>query len=346
MVGEGHLAVRAAQHLAAVLADHVGGEAAPVQEKQGLSAVVQILADGLDQRLEKGLVLVPPGVEHGGLRHGELAHPIGKMQIAEPAVFRRVIAGDQGRGGAQDHHGRSELSPHQGQVAAVVAHPLRLFVGTLVLLVDHDHAQPLQRREQGRAGADHDHRLAAPDAAPLVETLAVGKPGVQDGDAAVEAALEAADQLRGERDLRHQHQRALAGGQGDGDGLQIDLGLAASGDAVQEEGGEDAGGDGLGDPGKGGGLVRVERKGGVVVEALGAKGVAVDLALDQARGPKLHQPVQLRGAVAETRPERRRRMFAGLGQELDDLEPLAARAGGGLRDGAVEPLDAHALAAA
>ena len=48
-------------------------------------------------------------------------------------------------------------------------------------------------------------------------------------------AVELAGHGRRQRDLRHQHQRAAACGQRGVDGVEIDLGFARAGDAVQQE---------------------------------------------------------------------------------------------------------------
>ena len=53
-----------------------------------------------------------------------------------------------------------------------------------------------------------------------------------------EALAEAADELRREADLRHQHQRPPAAREHALHDMQIDLGLAAAGDAVQNKRGE------------------------------------------------------------------------------------------------------------
>ena len=60
------------------------------------------------------------------------------------------------------------------------------------------------------------------------------EPGVEHRDVVAEAGAEARDELRRERDLRHEHDdaRSLARG---GDGAQVDLGLAGAGHAVEEE---------------------------------------------------------------------------------------------------------------
>ena len=64
-----------------------------------------------------------------------------------------------------------------------------------------------------------------------------------------ETALKALDQLRRERDLRHQNQHLAVGPQRGSDDLQIHLGLAAAGHAIQQMRGEapQRGPDGLDD---------------------------------------------------------------------------------------------------
>ena len=108
-----------------------------------------------------------------------------------------------------------------------------------MLLVDHDQPQVAERQEQGRAGADHDaaaaggHRL--PDPAPR------GR-----GDAGVPFGRAAAPKRSSNRAITA-WVRAISGsristwavgigGQGRGDGLQIDLGLARAGDPVEQGG--------------------------------------------------------------------------------------------------------------
>ena len=54
-------------------------------------------------------------------------------------------------------------------------------------------------------------------------------------DVVAEAGAEAGHELRRERDLRHEHERAPACFAARGDGAQVHLGLARAGDAVQEK---------------------------------------------------------------------------------------------------------------
>ena len=78
---------------------------------------------------------------------------------------------------------------------------------------------------------------AAPgaNAAPLVGALGIAEGAVQDRDAIAEAAEELAGDGGRQGDLRNQQQRAAAAGQRGVDGVQIHLGLAGTGDAVQQE---------------------------------------------------------------------------------------------------------------
>ena len=60
-----------------------------------------------------------------------------------------------------------------------------------MLLVDHDQPEVADRREDGRARADRDARLARAQPPPLVVALALAERGVQQRDRVAEARLEA-----------------------------------------------------------------------------------------------------------------------------------------------------------
>ena len=101
-----------------------------------------------------------------------------------------------------------------------------------MLLVDDHEAEVGHRREHGRARPDADARLPAAQAQPLVMALAVAHSRVQHGHGRAEARLEAPDDLRGQGDLRHEHDGPAAALQRRGRGAQVDLGLARAGDAL------------------------------------------------------------------------------------------------------------------
>ncbi len=103
-----------------------------------------------------------------------------------------------------------------------------------MLLVDDDQPEVLDRGEHGRARPHAHPRLALAQPPPLGVALAGRQPRVQHGDGVAEAFDEAPDDLRGERDLGHEHDRAAPLLQRGGGGAQVDLGLARPGHAVQQ----------------------------------------------------------------------------------------------------------------
>ena len=126
-----------------------------------------------------------------------------------------------------------------------------------MLLVDDDEAEVLHRREDGAADADADAGLAASQPPPLRVALARRRaPLWSTATSSPKRARKRPDELRGERDLGHEHERALAGGARARDRPEVDLGLARAGDAVEQEGLEGA--EGAGDAGERVGLRRRE----------------------------------------------------------------------------------------
>ena len=153
----------------------------------------------------------------------------------QPHAAQRVDALGPRRGAAGDEQRAGLLGAARGDVAGVVARVALVLVGAVVLLVDDDQPEPLDRREDGRARADADARGARAQAAPLVVALAGGELGVQDRDGVAEAVDEAADDLRRQRDLGDEHDHAAVLRERGRGGAQVDLGLARAGDAVQQQ---------------------------------------------------------------------------------------------------------------
>ena len=125
-----------------------------------------------------------------------------------------------------------EHRPLRGDGARVVAGVKLLLVRRVVLLVDDDEAQVRHGSEDGRAGTDDDACLAARDPLALVAPLGFRQGGVDNRDALTTRG-EAAERLRGQGDLRHEHDRSPATFERGGAGLQVDLRLAAPGRAVR-----------------------------------------------------------------------------------------------------------------
>ena len=111
-----------------------------------------------------------------------------------------------------------------------------------MLLVHDDEAERIDGGEDGRARADDDAGAALADLVPFIMPFAGGKMAVQNRDQCLQRAgtktgFESLDGLWRERNFRDEHNGAFALCERVSDGLQIDLGLAAAGDAVQKKGG-------------------------------------------------------------------------------------------------------------
>ena len=119
-----------------------------------------------------------------------------------------------------------------------------------MLLIHHDEREPRQRREDCQPGPEHDRRFAAGGGEPGSGSRHVLERAVHEREPrARERLAEARFELGREADFRHEDEHLGAACEHAGDELQIDLGLAAAGDAVQEHRRERAelGGDRLGD---------------------------------------------------------------------------------------------------
>ena len=229
-------------------AEQEAGEAAAVEEQHRLLVAVERLADRLDEEareqrsraahvddLDLGQLLVGPDARAAvGLAHG--AQAAREVEARDAALGGGVPALGVGRGGAEHERGAGERGEALGDGARVVAgRGVVLLVGPLVGLVDDDQAEVGLRREDRRARADHDVERPGRGLLPLVVGLAEREAGVEHADAAGEALGEAAHGLGGERNLGHQHEPAPAEPRGVRERVEVDLGLAAAGDAVQQQ---------------------------------------------------------------------------------------------------------------
>ena len=153
-------------------------------------------------------------------------------------ALRPMPSGEVGRGAAQNQRRPANLRQMLGGGARVImrlAHPRRLFVTGVMLLVQHNQAEIPHGREQRRARPDDHGQLAGAGSAPGVIALAGGQAAMHERGAARKALGDAADRLRRQRDLGHEQDGALALLQCFGDGAQVNFGFAAAGNAVQQE---------------------------------------------------------------------------------------------------------------
>ena len=139
------------------------------------------------------------------------------------------------RRAAEDRDRPLERGPLCRHRPSVVTRVGVLFVGLVVLLVDHDQPEPTHRREHRRARTDHHPCLPGGDPLALVAPLGLGQSRVEQRDPLAEAGLEPAERLRRQRDLGHEHDRAQSALERGRAGLKVDLGLAAAGRAVEQK---------------------------------------------------------------------------------------------------------------
>ena len=165
--------------------------------------------------------------------------------------MRRVAAGvgvdprlDRRRRRGQHHREAGEVAAHHRHVAGVVEDALLLLVGEVVLLIDDDQAELGERQEQRRARADHDphrrrrRRRARPARGPAARPPSATRAGREPKRAAKRSRNPAVSAISGMQD---QHLPAAA--ERLGHRLEIDLGLARAGDAVEQRHRIAAGGD-------------------------------------------------------------------------------------------------------
>jgi hypothetical protein len=148
-------------------------EAAPVDENDRLSPFGRQGAERLAgaRMQDAGATRAPAQVEDLDRRQAPAIDALGQLDPLElgPALRPR-------RRRAEDERGAGRLRAPAGDLARVVARVALLLVGRVVLLVDDDQAEPVDRREHGRARPDADPRLARAEPVPLVAPRAGGEP--------------------------------------------------------------------------------------------------------------------------------------------------------------------------
>ena len=228
---ERHVAPGALPGVAAVVADEVRREPAAVEEQDGLVPRV----DGRGERLRelrREHAVVVAHVHELELRRQRAVHALAQVGVQRHAC--EALHARRGR--AEDDHGAARLRTPAGHRARVVGGLVLLLVRGVVLLVDDDQAQVDERREHRRARADDDAHLPAGDGGVGEQPLPRGEPRVQHGDpGAGEPPLDARDGLPREADLGHEQEDRAAGLERRLRRLEVDLGLAAPGDAVQKD---------------------------------------------------------------------------------------------------------------
>ncbi len=107
-----------------------------------------------------------------------------------------------------------------------------------MFFVDDDQSRMPERQEDCGAGADQQSGTAVARRLPRRAAFTFGQPGMVDPRLLAKAVLETAHELWSQADFRYQDQHLAAAAQQVACSLQVDLGLAAAGDAGQQDGGE------------------------------------------------------------------------------------------------------------
>ena len=237
-------ALRAIDAMAAGAAQRERRVAAAVEVEQRLLLRGERLGHGLDEDggepfAALGRMLAQVDGRHVRQLGARIA--AGQVHVAVAAGAGVDVAFDRGRGGGEDDRELGEIAAHDGHVAGLVVDAVLLLEAGVVLLVDDDQAELAVGQEESGAGADDDTRLASGRRAPGACALARRQGRVPFHRRAAEAALEAVHELAGERDLGQHDERLPSLLEGARHGLEVDLGLAGAGDAVEQRDGEGVG---------------------------------------------------------------------------------------------------------
>ena len=227
---ERHVAVGALPHAAADAAREEVRPAAPVEEHDRLLLAAAHVVQGHAGAL----------VKRAG--HAQHAHELHRRQRAGrrrgSASRSALVAHDAlrpRRGAAGEQHrallGRPALGDHAGVVAGVALLLVRASCSSSITI----RPRSSNGAKTAERGPTQTLRLATAHAPPLVVALACGEPRVDHRHGVAEALDEAAGGLRRQRDLGHEHDRRAAARERHLDGPEVDLGLAAAGDAVEQQ---------------------------------------------------------------------------------------------------------------
>ena len=165
MKSERDAAIRAFTDEAALIANQRSGEASPVQEQDGLFLPGQPRFDRASEtaRDERNVLLLKillPHIDHAN--QWKLAVIDSGNQVDKSILpGRRVLVALQRWSRApKKNRALVDLGSHDGKVACVIPWRLLLLVGSLVLLVNNDQPEALNRSKHRAARANRDSRSA------------------------------------------------------------------------------------------------------------------------------------------------------------------------------------------
>ncbi len=163
------------------------------------------------------------------------------MQGNQPIAFALGVGPgfQRRRGRAEQDRNTQQARAKNRHVARRVAHAVLLLERWIVLLVDDDQAKPRQRREDRQPGTEDDARFTGECRPPVALAGGFSQFAVQRHDRAFRKTRpDPPFELRRQIDFRHQQQHLPSGRQHPIDQAQINLRLAAAGDAMEQIGTE------------------------------------------------------------------------------------------------------------
>src|SRR5262245_10489074 len=147
---------------------------------------------------------------------------------------------------AQDHRTRGNFPSHHRQISSIIADPIFLLVGGIVLFIDHNQTQVGKWRKYGRTDTDHNRSFTVRYPPPLCPALTRYQRAVQHRYSRSETLAYPFNKLMGEADFWYEYQYTPAAVEGFLSCLQIHLSFSTARDSVQEKYLKDGGTQGCG----------------------------------------------------------------------------------------------------
>ena len=212
--------------------------AAPVEKENALLPAIDVFCKLCAQRMtDRGLVPLPQLLPHIGnvhFRQRQIIESLVKGKHLIAPAFCGIGRFDRRRCRTEQQQRVILRAAELGNVARVIARRIFRLVACLLLLVEDNEADVRQRRKHSAACAKHNMHLAAADTLPLVVAFCERQRAVQHRNIIAELGSEAAQDLRRERDFRHEQHGSFSAAQCFLDEFQVDLRFAAGSHAVQQ----------------------------------------------------------------------------------------------------------------
>ncbi len=239
MVCHCYIARLALDRVPARPAHHKCGISPPVQKqhclfprfKRLLQQVVKLPADDAAIAVFQFF----PHVHHLHLRQLQPKKPLGHLQYGIFALLRRIICLYIGRGAPQDQYRILRPAPLLRNFLRRIFGVIVRLIACLMVFVNDDRPNVLQRRKNSAARAQHNPRIPAAHLHPFVKAFPRRKARMEHCYVLIKPLPQKHVRLRCQRYLRHQHNRSFSRVQAVSDHPDIYFRFAATRHAVQQE---------------------------------------------------------------------------------------------------------------